>query len=278
MEDDMRYILSVYPNEPLLTREQEVELTQLIRQGDEAARQRMIKANLRLVINMARKFRSHNPRLSLPDLVQDGIFGLLDAVNKFDPERGNKFSTCAHHWIYKSLQDSQRRQALIPLAGHAWQDLQTVGRWRAELVTELDREPTLAELSQFSGMPVKKLQTVLSYEQKLVSIDQSTSYEPKSPTLGDRLSDGDDVTESVAVEAVNRGQMHELLEELLDRLDDRERRVIILHHGLHGHRIHTLEEIGEEFGLTRERIRQIEVVAMRKLRFYAAGQAELLSA
>lgn len=245
----------------VLTFEQEQHLMQRINAGDEQARQRFIEANLKLVVSMAKRYQGQG--LPLDDLIQEGNLGLLRAVEKFDASRGLKFSTHAFWWIRQAMSraiSDQGRTIRLPVyVGGA---IIRLHRLSLRLQQELGREPTIAELAEEMQMSPEKMQEILAVSQEPLSLDWPINEEQDLDLF--------DVLEDRSVPAPPDAASHLLLNEqvkdLLDRLTERERAVLSLRFGLLDGRCRTLEEVGKDFHVTRERIRQIEAKALEKLR------------
>ena len=264
----------------LLTADQEKELASQIRQGGtvgEGARARLIEANLRLVYKLARRYAKVGLKAGLDyeDLVQEGRVGLIVAVDKFDPARGFKLSTYATWWIrqtiHRGLQDYQY-SVHIPV--HMQEKYWQLRRKEQFLSVQWSRQPSDEELAEAMGWTVGRVQNVLRLERMmdLSSLDESLGDDSNSLSLGSLLADPDDDTEEQALETVSNASLLRSLK----ILDEREQRVLELRYGFVGGREHTLEEIGRMFKVTRERIRQIEARALRKLR--QSGLARSVSA
>ena len=247
-------------NRPLLTREEELELLQATAAGDETAKNRLIEANLRLVVAVAKHYE--NSDLPMADLIQEGNIGLMKAVERFDCIMGNRFSTYATWWIRQSITRAIADQGrVIRIPENMLKTLSRIRRCRYQLRQELKRNPSDAELAGELDMPVKRLRRILLLTQKPISLD--------APLAGGdiRLSDLIDLNENADPEqAITPSLLKEQIRKALQTLTPRERRVLILRYGLEGEDPLTLDEIGREFDLTRERIRQIEAKALRKLR------------
>lgn len=257
--------LRLYMNEitqtDLLTPEEEVDLANRIKQGDEAARTHMIKANLRLVVKIAQSYAGYGVPLS--DLISEGNIGLMKAVERFDPYKGAKLSTYAAWWIKQAIKRSLANQSkTIRLPVHMVDKISKVRRISTVLTEALGREPTDEELSEETGIPRKKLALLRRASQRPTSLDSPISDDDQS-SYGDVIGDERAVDPREALEDKN---LHNQLDDLLEVLDERESRIIDARFGLNGVQPMTLEEVGREFGVTRERIRQLQTLALSKMR------------
>jgi RNA polymerase primary sigma factor len=259
-EDIVALYMQEIQRTPLLTAKEEVALARRVEKGDAEARRRLTEANLRLVVSIARKYAGRG--LLLPDLIQEGNRGLLRAVEKFDWRRGFRFSTYATWWIRQAITRAladQSRMIRIPVG--TWEDASRVARASRTLAQRLGREPTLREISRAAKMPVDRVRAVLALPQQVASLDMPVGEEEAS-TLGDFIEDQESpAPDAAAVAALLAGEVRHLLATLTPR----EREVVRLRFGFEGTRPHTLQEVGRVFGVTRERVRQIEQEALGKL-------------
>ncbi len=261
IEDPVRMYLKEIGKVPLLTAEEEIELAQRMEQGDERAKQRLEEANLRLVVSIAKRYVGRG--MLFLDLIQEGNLGLIKAVEKFDYKKGYKFSTYATWWIRQAITRAiadQARTIRIPV--HMVETINKLIRVSRQLLQELGREPTPEEIAEKMEMPVERVREILKISQEPVSLETPIGEEEDSH-LGDFIQD-DNVP--VPADAATFTLLKEQLKEVLDTLTEREQKVLILRFGLEDGRARTLEEVGKEFNVTRERIRQIEAKALRKLR------------
>ena len=261
MSDNIRMYLKEIGKVPLLTAEQEVELAKRIAEGDEEAKQQLINANLRLVVSIAGHY--NNRGMMYLDLIQEGNLGLIKAADKFDYTKGFKFSTYATWWIRQSITRALADQArTIRIPVHMVETINRLIRTSRQLMQELGREPTTAEIAEQMNLPESRVQEIIKIAQDPVSLETPIGEEEDSH-LGDFIPD--ETAQAPAETAFNTLQREQLME-VLDTLTEREKKVLILRYGLEGDRTYTLEEVGEKFHVTRERIRQIEAKALRKLR------------
>ena len=261
VDDPVRMYLKEIGKVPLLTAEEEVELAQRMEAGDEEAKKKLCEANLRLVVSIAKRYVGRG--MLFLDLIQEGNLGLIKAVDKFDYRKGYKFSTYATWWIRQAITRSiadQARTIRIPV--HMVETINKLIRESRKLLQELGREPTPEEISARMGIPVDKVREIQKIAQEPVSLETPIGEEEDSH-LGDFIPD-DDVP--APAEAAAFSMLKEQLVEVLGTLTDREQKVLRLRFGLDDGRSRTLEEVGKEFDVTRERIRQIEAKALRKLR------------
>lgn len=259
--DSVRMYLKEIGQYPLLSQEEETALAKRISEGDEEAKKELINANLRLVVSIAKKYVGHG--MSLLDLIQEGNLGLMKAAEKFDYTKGYKFSTYATWWIRQSITRAladQSRTIRVPVHMN-----ESIGRYRKttkELTQKLGRDPSREEVADAMGIKPEQVDKIWKYSQEALSLDTPVGDEDDSK-LGDFVKDDEveDPEKSAETES-----MKEEIDKVLDSLTDREREVLELRYGLKDGRTRTLEEIGKEFGVTRERIRQIESKALRKLK------------
>lgn len=260
-DDPVHQYLKEIGTYPLLTMEDEVELAKRIEAGDEQAKQILAESNLRLVVSIAKRYVGRG--MAFLDLIQEGNLGLIKAVEKFDYRKGYKFSTYATWWIRQSITRSiadQSRTIRIPV--HMSEVINKTYRTSRNLLQELGREPSEQELADAMNMPVEKIREILKISSDPISLDTPIGEEDDSH-LGDFVRD-----DSVAgpEEAAAFSALQDQIAKLLDTLTEREQRVLVLRFGLQDGHSRTLEEVGKEFNVTRERIRQIEAKALRKLR------------
>lgn len=261
LEDPVRMYLKEIGNIPLLTAEEEVFLAQRIEKGDEQARKQLIEANLRLVVSIAKKYVGRG--MSFLDLIQEGNMGLMKAVEKFDYKKGNKFSTYSTWWIRQAITRGIADTAkTIRVPVHMVETINKTIRVSRKLLAEYGREPTSEEIAKVMGVPVEKVDDILKISKEPVSMDTPIGEEEDSH-LGDFIEDKSTLQpEQHAADEM----LKEELEVALQSLTEREQKVIRLRFGLEDGKARTLEEVGQEFSVTRERIRQIEAKALRKLR------------
>ena len=261
IEDPVRMYLKEIGKVPLLNADEEIELAKRMELGDESAKKRLAEANLRLVVSIAKRYVGRG--MLFLDLIQEGNLGLIKAVEKFDYRKGYKFSTYATWWIRQAITRAiadQARTIRIPV--HMVETINKLIRVSRQLLQELGREPSPQEIAVEMEMPVERVREILKISQEPVSLETPIGEEEDSH-LGDFIQD-DNVP--VPAEAAAFTLLKEQLDEVLGTLTDREQKVLKLRFGLDDGRARTLEEVGKEFNVTRERIRQIEAKALRKLR------------
>ena len=272
MNKESDSILRVYMNEiaktDLLTIEEELQLAERIKDGDSEARDHMIRANLRLVVKIAKDYSNYG--LPLADLISEGNIGLMKAVEKYDPEKGGKLSTYAAWWIKQSIKRALSNQSkTVRLPVHMVDKIARLRKISMSLTEELGREPSDEELTEILGIPRKKLALLKQAAQRPTSLDAPVGEEG-SATYAETLGDAKAVDPS---EALASKEMHDELGPLLGLLDKRETEIIGARFGLNGKKSLTLEEISRDFGVTRERIRQLQNIALDKMR-RALGKKE----
>lgn len=263
-DDSVRLYLHEIGRVPLLTAEEEIALARRIEKGDQRAKDQMAEANMRLVVSIAKRYSGRG--LDFLDLIQEGNTGLLRAVEKFDPDKGFKFSTYATWWIRQAITRAiadQARTIRIPV--HMVETINKLLRTQRRMTQKLNREPTLEELATELEMEVEKVEYIMKIKQDISSLDATIGRdgEDEDSVLGDFIEDEDTVTpeDSAATQLLK-----EQIVEILGTLSDREQKIIKMRFGLEDGKSHTLEEVGQEFAVTRERIRQIEAKALTKLR------------
>ena len=260
-EDPVRMYLKEIGTVPLLTAEEELRLAKRKAEGDEVAKDRLIEANLRLVVSIAKRYTGRG--MSFLDLVQEGNLGLIKGVEKFNYEKGYKLSTYATWWIRQSVTRALADQArTIRVPVHMVETINRMSKMQRKLTLELGYEPSSAELAEALDMSESKVLEIMQIAREPASLETPIGEEDDS-NLGDFVADNNTVTPEANVESV---MLREHIDLLLQDLKDRERQVIVLRFGLEDGHPRTLEEVGKEFNVTRERIRQIEAKALRKLR------------
>ena len=260
-DDSVRMYLREIGRIPLLKTEEEVQLAKRIERGDKVAKKKLAEANLRLVVSIAKKYIGRG--LSLLDLIQEGNTGLMRAVEKFDYKKGYKFSTYATWWIRQAITRAiadQARTIRIPV--HMIETINKLIRVQRQLVQDLGREPTAEEIAQEMGLDVEKVEHIMKISQETVSLESPVGEEEDSK-LGDFIEDDKNLSpEENTINQLLKGHVNEFLSEL----SPREQKILRMRFGLDDGRTHTLEEVGQEFGVTRERIRQIEAKSLQKLK------------
>ncbi len=259
--DATRLYLNEIGFSKLLTAEEEVHYSRLAQKGDAAARRRMIECNLRLVVKIARRYM--NRGLALLDLIEEGNLGLIRAVEKFDPERGFRFSTYATWWIRQTIERAimnQTRTIRLPI--HVVKEINVYLRAARELTQKLDHEPTTDEIAALLDKPISEVKRIFGLNERVTSVDTPYGKDADKPLL-DTLADehASDPTEHLQADGVNAH-----LDEWLSKLNDKQREVVERRFGLHGYENSTLEQVANELGVTRERVRQIQMDALKRLR------------
>ena len=263
-DDSVRLYLHEIGKIPLLTTEEELELAFQIREGNQRAKDKMAEANMRLVVSIAKRYTGRG--LDFLDLIQEGNTGLLRAVEKFDPDKGFKFSTYATWWVRQAITRAiadQARTIRIPV--HMVETINKLLRTQRRMTQKLNREPTLEELSKELEMEPEKIEYIMKIKQDISSLDAAVGRdgEEDDSVLGDFIEDEDSATPE---ESATSELLREQISTILNTLSDREQKIVKMRFGLDGNKNHTLEEVGQEFAVTRERIRQIEAKALAKLR------------
>ena len=259
--DPTRLYLNEIGASPLLTAEEEVSLSRLAQQGDEAARKHMIESNLRLVVKIARRYM--NRGLAFLDLIEEGNLGLIRAVEKFNPELGFRFSTYGTWWIRQTIERAimnQTRTIRLPI--HVVKEINVYLRAARNLAQTLDHEPSAEDIATLLNKPIADVERMLGLNERTASTDSSVMSD-SGKTLLDTIADNavKDPTETLQEESI-----HSNLEDCLSQLTDKQREVVERRFGLHGYSVSTLEQVGKEIGVTRERVRQIQMDALKKLK------------
>ena len=263
-DDSVRLYLREIGKIPLLSSEEEMDLARRIIEGDKKAKDKMAEANMRLVVSIAKRYSGRG--LDFLDLIQEGNTGLLRAVEKFDPDKGFKFSTYATWWIRQAITRAiadQARTIRIPV--HMVETINKLLRTQRRMTQELNREPTIEELSKELDMEPEKIEYVIKIKQDISSLDAGVGRdgEDDDSVLQDFIVDEDTVSPE---DSASNQLLKEQVQEILSSLSDREQKIVRMRFGLDNGKNHTLEEVGQEFAVTRERIRQIEAKALAKLR------------
>ncbi len=259
--DATQLYLNEIGSSPLLTPEEEIHYGRLARKGDPAGRRRMIESNLRLVVKIARRY--NNRGLSLLDLIEEGNLGLIRAVEKFDPERGFRFSTYATWWIRQTIERAlmnQTRTVRLPI--HVVKELNTFLRTARELAQKLDHEPTPEEIAEHLDKPVALVKKLLGLNERNASFDYPAGNAADKPLLETLASE----EETDPLSSIQAADICQNVDIWLNELNEKQREVVVRRFGLKGHEAATLEEVGQEIGLTRERVRQIQMEALKRLR------------
>jgi RNA polymerase primary sigma factor len=268
--DAVQMYLKEIGKTPLLTKDEERDLAKRAEKGDEDARQKLMKANLRLVVSIAKRYVNRTPHLSILDLVQEGNIGLSRAVEKFDYRRGFKFSTYATWWIRQAITRAladQSRTVRIPV--HMVETISKYTQARRQLIQELGRDPLAEEVAAEMGIDVEKVRHIQKISQEVLSIEMPVGDEDDS-TLSDFIPDEKNPTPA---QSTARAMVRDLIKEIMIDLSEREQQILKMRFGLEDGVSHTLEEVGKAFGVTRERIRQIEAKALDKIREHGKAPA-----
>ncbi|OGY97887.1 MAG: hypothetical protein A2855_02290 [Candidatus Liptonbacteria bacterium RIFCSPHIGHO2_01_FULL_57_28] len=268
--DAVQLYLKEIGKTPLLSKDEERELAKRVEKGEEEARQKLMKANLRLVVSIAKRYVNRTPNLSILDLIQEGNIGLSRAVTKFDYRKGFKFSTYATWWIRQAVTRAladQSRTIRIPV--HMVETISKYAQTRRQLIQELGRDPLPEEIAAEMGVDVEKVQHIQKISQEVLSIEAPVGDEEDS-TLSDFIPDEKNIPPD---QTVARSLLKDLIQEIMVDLSEREQKILNMRFGLEDGVSHTLEEVGKTFGVTRERIRQIEAKALEKVREHHKANA-----
>jgi RNA polymerase nonessential primary-like sigma factor len=261
IRDATRKYLNEIGASDLLSAEQEVELGRRVLRGDQDARDRMIESNLRLVVKIARRYLFRG--LPLLDLIEEGNLGLIHAVGKFDPEKGFRFSTYATWWIRQSIERAIMNQSrTIRLPIHVGKQVNAYLRAERELAQKLDHSPSLAEIAEFMGVALEDLRQTVLTQERVASANTPISWENDNSWM-DTIADNGG---SDPVECTHQDHLQAMLDEWLEELSEVQRDVVERRFGIHGHGRSTLEQVGQDIGVTRERVRQIQMDALARLR------------
>ena len=259
--DATRLYLGEIGFSPLLTAEEEVYYARLSRKGDQAARRRMIESNLRLVVKISRRYM--NRGLALLDLIEEGNLGLIRAVEKFDPEKGFRFSTYATWWIRQTIERAlmnQTRTVRLPI--HVVKEINIYLRAARKLAQQLDREPSPEDVAQMLDRPIEEVKRMLGLNERVASVDSPSGHDSDKSLL-DTIPDEHNIDPSLLLQ---NSDIQRHIDTWLSQLTDKQCAVVEHRFGLHGREVATLEEIGSELGVTRERVRQIQIEAIKRLR------------
>jgi len=259
--DATRLYLSEIGFTPLLTAEEEVTFARRARRGDADARKRMIESNLRLVVKIARRYM--NQGLALLDLIEEGNLGLIRAVEKFDPDKGFRFSTYATWWIRQTIERALMNQArTVRLPIHIIKEINVYMRAARKLAQTLDREPSSEDVAEMLDRPIESVKRMFGLNERVTSVDAPASREAERPLL-DTIPDEQNIDPSVLLQ---NDDVREHIDLWLKQLTEKQRSVVELRFGLHDREAATLEDVGMELGVTRERVRQIQIEALKRLR------------
>lgn len=264
--DSLKVYFSAIRKCPLLTGAEELELAGLIASGDAGARERMIEANLRLVVNIAKRYLHRG--LAIQDLIEEGNIGLIKAVERYKASKGCRFSTYATYWIRQAMERAINNQAdIVRVPVHVNTDMAKVARARSGFMSRFDREPTTVELTEETGLSGRYIKRIMKISKKSCSLD-TPFQEEGDQTLSDRL---EDETVPQPVDVIDDMRRLDKVMNWMEKLDEKEQRVLSMRFGLEDNEPKTLDSIGKSFGVTRERVRQIEIVALEKLRSAVLG-------
>ena len=259
--DATRLYLSEIGFTPLLTAEEEVKFARRARCGDDDARKRMIESNLRLVVKIARRYM--NQGLALLDLIEEGNLGLIRAVEKFDPDKGFRFSTYATWWIRQTIERALMNQArTVRLPIHVIKEINVYIRAARKLAQTLDREPSTEDVAEMLDRPLESVKRMFGLNERVTSVDAPIGREAERPLL-DTIPDEHNIDPSVLIQ---NDDVKEHIDLWLEQLTEKQRAVVELRFGLHDREASTLEDVGTELGVTRERVRQIQIEALKRLR------------
>lgn len=262
--DSVQMYLREIGQVPLIKQEEEVELAKRIEKGDETAREKMIKANLRLVVSIAKRYIGRSPNLTLLDLIQEGNIGLFKAVEKFDYRRGYKFSTYATWWIRQAVTRALADQArTIRIPVHMVETISKYTQAKRRLLQDLSRKPLPEEIAAEMGIEIDKIRQIIKISQETVSLEAPVGENEEDSTLAEFIEDEKTILPS---QSAAKKLLAEQIKKILIDLTPREQKILSLRFGLEDGVTHTLEEVGQKFGVTRERIRQIEAKALEKIR------------
>lgn len=259
--DATRLYLSEIGASPLLSAEEEVYYSRMVQRGEEAGRKRMIESNLRLVVKISRRYM--NRGLALLDLIEEGNLGLIRAVEKFDPERGFRFSTYATWWIRQTIERAimnQTRTIRLPI--HVVKEMNVYLRAARKLTQELSHEPTPEDVARMLDKPIANVKKMMGLNERVTSIDTPLGRDSDATVVDSIRDEGQNDPAGL----LQNDDVKSRIDGWLDQLNDKQREVVERRFGLHGYEISTLEEVGNEIGVTRERVRQIQIEALRRLR------------